>query len=441
MAISDVGMSDRDGGALISGVYRQGGRQERLGPVMVRFEHGQVNPEAFQRMTPELKYQFPAGDDSPALGATPKFDLKIAADNLVYSSGAKSVKGRMGGNPYQKTLLAIRNKRTKRVRLIETSYVSVGALVEPPPTTNTILLKEEIKAIDQEAAAAAAQDQKDEEEVKDERRAMNKHLVGLFGQTKGRRAYEQADRMAVEANAISDKLNRAAMAVNERDIALPSELATANSADILIPPCNRQAALVNDVYRLEDLLSDEELNQLGQAAEELLENYSTAETIKAGVEGKIFTQMFANHLERLFEKPKTLATAIYMESIVQFVNLRPAAFSQGPRGMKQSHIPLLVKQKLFRDFTSLQGTVSPESRDKAMCYVIVVALIVNSFQADFAELSSSLRVKADQMKRLARLVGATVQTDALTKRSFIVLKLPLASFDVQGSFKKRGGKK
>jgi len=430
-----VRMSDKDG-CRISGVQRQGGRQERLGPVLVCFEHGQVDPDAFQlSMNPELKYEFAAsatGEDGPPLGATPKFDLKIASGNLVYSSSAKSVKGRMGGNPYQKTLLAIRNKRTHRVKLIETCSVSVGALVEPPPSTNSILLKEEIKAME-------AADEQGEEDKKTNRLTMNKHLVGEFGQTKGRRAYEQADRMKVEAAALSDKLSRAAMAVDERDVAMPTDLAAAGSADLLVPPCNRQAHLVDDVYKLEDMLTKDELSVLSEAAQELLEDYSAKEDVEAGVEAKTFSAMFASHL--LAKKPKALATAIYMEAIVQFVGLRSSAFSQGPRGMRQGHIPFLIKQKLFRDFTSLQGTISPESRDKAMCYVIVLALLLNGFNADFAQIMTSLRVKADQIKRLSRLVGATVQTDALTKRSFIVLKLPLTTFDVQATYKKRGGKK
>ena len=63
-------------------------------------------------------------------------------------------------------------------------------------------------------------------------------------------------------------------------------------------------------------------------------------------------------------------------------------------------------------------------------------------QADFSELTSCLKTKADQIKRLARLAGATIATDSLTKTSFITLKLPLATFDMSAlSAKKRGGRK
>ena len=63
--------------------------------------------------------------------------------------------------------------------------------------------------------------------------------------------------------------------------------------------------------------------------------------------------------------------------------------------MNQSFIPHIVKQKLFQEFTSVQGTISPDFRDKAMCYLIVLSLLVNKFQVDFSELSSSfVRTKA-----------------------------------------------
>jgi len=439
-----MGDSRRKERTLISGVHRQGGRQGRLGPVLVGFEHGQVDPESFRHMSPELRHEFASttsstGEDmGPAVGATPKLELNIATDKLSYSSSAKSVKSRMGGNPYQRTLLAIRNKRTHRVKLIETSSVCVGALVEPPASTNSILLKEELAKAQEEEEAS-----KDDEEKRLARLTMNKHLVGEFGQTKGKRAYEQADRMKVESNVLSDKLSRAAMAVDQASVALPTDLAAASTADALIPPCNREAVLVNDVYKLDDMLTKDELKALGEAADELLENYKAKEDIDAGVEARTLSKLFASHLAGGKAGGKrSLATAIYMEAIVQFVNMGQAGFSKGPRGIRQAHIPLLIKQKVFREFTSLQGTVSPETRDKAMCHVIVLALIASSvFNADFSLISASLRVKADQVKRLSRLVGATVQTDALTKRSFIVLKLPLASFDMTATYKKRGGKR
>jgi len=418
--------------SVISDVLRQGGRRDSVGPVLVRFEHGSVDPEAFNSFeVKDFAFQFPKSGDK----SSPDVKLDLSAGKMTYSTSAKSVKGRHGSTPYQRTLVAIRNKRTNRVKLVETSTVLLGAMVQPPPTTNAVLIKEDLKRREE----AENKLEKTEDDKRQQRVTMNKHLVGLFGQTKGKRAYEQADRMAVESSKLAQKLNQAAMNVSEAAVALPTDLASASDADHLIPKINRQAGLVEDVYKLDDLITMDEMSSLLEAAEELVVDYPNKEAVDGAVHARTFSKMFANHLERFRKSPKLLAASIYIEGILQFLNLRAQAFAMGTKGMDRvTFVPMIVKRKLFHEFTSLQGTVSADSRDKAMCHIIVLALLVNKFQVDFSEITSTFKVKADQIKRLSRLAGASVTTDSLTKTSFIVLKLPLASFDVQAFTKKRG---
>lgn len=42
---------------------------------------------------------------------------------------------------------------------------------------------------------------------------------------------------------------------------------------------------------------------------------------------------------------------------------------------------------------------------------------------------SSVRTKADHLKKLANVVGASIHADSLTGYNHIVLRLPLATFD------------
>ena len=62
--------------------------------------------------------------------------------------------------------------------------------------------------------------------------------------------------------------------------------------------------------------------------------------------------------------------------------------------------------------------------------------MVNNYCVEFSDLTSSLRIKADQLKRLIRVTGARLQLDVPTKNTFVVLKLPLDVFDPSAPVKK-----
>ena len=75
------------------------------------------------------------------------------------------------------------------------------------------------------------------------RLAVNKNLVREFGQKKGKRMYEQNDRMQVDADKLDDKLSRAAMTVDQSSLEtmLNSSIASSSNYFELTPPCNRYA--------------------------------------------------------------------------------------------------------------------------------------------------------------------------------------------------------
>ena len=78
----------------ITDVLLQGGRHERVGPVLISFEHGKVDPEAFKSFQTKLSYEFqPTRSGGEVLsGAGPKLDVELQIDNFIYSSNAPQVK-------------------------------------------------------------------------------------------------------------------------------------------------------------------------------------------------------------------------------------------------------------------------------------------------------------------------------------------------------------
>ena len=77
----------------------------------------------------------------------------------------------------------------------------------------------------------------------------------------------------------------------------------------------------------------------------------------------------------------------------------------------------------------LSSRFTPESRDKAICHVIVLALLINNYAVDFNDLSNSVNKPPDQLKKLVTITGAHLGTDPVTGHSRLNLRVPLATFD------------
>ena len=135
-----------------------------------------------------------------------------------------------------------------------------------------------------------------------------------------------------------------------------------------------------------------------------------------------------------------LAIAIYMEAIINFINMKSREVAKGPKAMQQ-FVPIELRQKVFRIFTDEQKNIVPATRDSAVCYVIVLALMAHRNCVEFSDLSSSIRGKADQLKKLIRVTGARIITDVPTKTTCVVLKLPLDTYDPSVVVKGRKGRK
>ena len=84
--------------------------------------------------------------------------------------------------------------------------------------------------------------------------------------------------------------------------------------------------------------------------------------------------------------------------------------------------------------------MTPELTDRDICHVIVLALLANNFKLDTSLLTESIRVRPDHLKKLVAMVGAHLSNDSVNQSQFIVLKLPLANFNVNYVGKKKNRK-
>ena len=155
-----------------------------------------------------------------------------------------------------------------------------------------------------------------------------------------------------------------------------------------------------------------------------------------------------------------VALALYMEGIIRFSKLRQGELSKGEKALP-GFLPKNAKNKILSQFSHTTGgrsrVVTPDLKDKAICHIMVLALLINSLKLgkvfpqrrhvncplllDASLLSESIRVRPDLLKKLVSMVGGHLVSDSVTQSQFIVLKLPLSTFNVDYVGKKKGGRK
>ena len=404
-----------------------------MGPTLINFGHAKLNPDSLDSFEPpRVAYDFPSTQQQQnrmqQYGTTPLLNIELKLDGLTYSSNTPSVKQLNLPDQHQTNFLAVRNKKTNKIKLIEANTITLGAVTTPPASTNPVLLEQELKQQEVELGDNNKTAPSSEQKKADDKLSRNKNLVREFGQTKGRRMNDQNDRMQINPEVLQDKLSKAAMSA-EKSLLEQSNTPMDMMPTCLTPPCNRNATEKELVYSLENgILNQSELAKLQAAATSLAEEYCSDELIKVGIYKKDFSELFGKILLREHKEIESinLAIAIHMEAIIQFIGLQRRDFSKGPKGLP-NFIPLDIREKVFRTFTNDQNNVVPTTKDSAICYVIVLALMINRYRIAFSDLTSSIRVKADQLQKLIKLTGARIFTDA--NKTYVELKIPLETFD------------
>jgi hypothetical protein len=90
-----------------------------------------------------------------------------------------------------------------------------------------------------------------------------------FGSRRQQRALENYMRMRTDADALKDKLKNVIGNVSVEQASLQPIVNASDQA--YLPPMNRNAATVDDVYSLHDIVSAEELASLKEAAVRTME--------------------------------------------------------------------------------------------------------------------------------------------------------------------------
>lgn len=344
--------------------------------MLVSFQHGELIPEEAHKMKCELYANRRTGERVVRVA--------VNGDN-VFSGSVPAAGSQLAWN-----LIAIRNKRTNKVQLVPATSIMLSPVSRVVEKTSSV--------------SVVTQEDKDRLRMK-------------FGSKRQQRLLENYMRMRTDADALKDRLKGVIDSVSvEEDHLQP--VVTASDQGYL-PPINRDAATVDDVYNLHDIVSAEELASLKEQAS------STLKEPQKEMFSKFFWDTLPNMLKfgNNQQVVEGVCALVYADLLIKFLNISVKSLQR----QKYVICPYseVINSKIINTFTlkSPNGRLRPNSlKDKALCHLIVLGLLLTQFKLDLEPLSQVLAISVKRLQQFSSQVGAVSSSRA---SSTVVLKLPL----------------
>lgn len=167
---------------------------------------------------------------------------------LIATSDEGTHSGPITSNTHGEDYLAIRNKATNKIRLVQ---------------VNQCFLKSEHITVHNAVDAVQPSDQDP---------TIQRHFSTIFGGKNALRAQDRTARMRVNIDVIKDQLNQS-LAVSKEctKSEKTDEAPLPNETDTIEPPKNYDATKIEQLYDVEAILTKELLHELEEVAEHVLE--------------------------------------------------------------------------------------------------------------------------------------------------------------------------
>uniref|UniRef100_T1J414 Uncharacterized protein n=1 Tax=Strigamia maritima TaxID=126957 RepID=T1J414_STRMM len=251
-------------------------------------------------------------------------------------------------------------------------------------------------------------------------------LTMSFGSKRKQKAIESRMKYAVQVEELDVVMNKTAKDV---DVA---KLEMGNGIDLTgFLTINWEAKRLNEVYDLDEIITEWELQFLGDSASELAEvDPSCIDTWRPGATYQPFI------LDRLVKFQATKATELirlllYLHYLIQFSELK-AADVRKPNPLPDE-IPYKIRQKIIESYTtssvnsknSVSKATTPELKDKLVAHIMALGLRLNDFKIDMQQIKC-IKFSRERLGLIGRMIGARLTGTKVTK--ILELKLPLTKF-------------
>ncbi|TDH68098.1 hypothetical protein CCR75_007586 [Bremia lactucae] len=377
---------------------------DRTAPIVATFRNGPPPPKDRNDLAFEV-FENPAK----------KQRLVVASSEKVAYQGANF--GYLGSShDFASYAVGIYDKKTREVRLCNVDQIYV--------------MQQAIKNMSEEIDDNRGSDKTAIEKRRD--------LIEAFGSKKSKRMQKNREENMLNlknisgAASISQTLQTKMAAAKQKlaekqaqDRSYTKEgAALAATRNALLPPCDIDAPTPDRVYDLSKFLTDDVMDSLTIMAEEVVEALQT--TSVAEYAASLNLASLPTRLMLSMPTPydvNTMCLVVYLAYMIDFYSSRFPLRKTAEVFSEEKGIPLSIVRHFFKLFTDMSEDnngyptylQSKMMKDKLSLHLLVVALTVNGFALDLAEVGNDLKRSPVHIQAYARQLGCLVEklkTDA-----------------------------
>lgn len=250
----------------------------------------------------------------------------------------------------------------------------------------------------------------------------NENLILTFGSKKRKKMV--SSRLKYESTSVNSIQNL----ISSRISGISLKVEESKQESEIIPPLNKDAKCVEDVYNIYDIISKEEYDSLDSDANIFI-NVSL-ENLQLWKSESKFCNFIICYLEM-----KLHNISSHNAKLLQYLHYMMILIKTRYRDLKLKDpfpsIPQPYKKSLTERYL-VNRTMPQKQRDKLLAHAMVLALILNNYCIDGKIWALSTHVPITRIVLLAYLLGCHVHNRKNEGTKSIELKLPLYKYEPKG---------
>ncbi|XP_038221388.1 DNA-directed RNA polymerase I subunit RPA49-like [Zerene cesonia] len=294
-------------------------------------------------------------------------------DNIIYTGDEEE-------EDVGRVLLLARDKKTGKVRIIESGHLNLKPVIRNNLDTSQLL------------------------------ETSNLELSRKFGSKKQKKEMEQREKLKTNVETIKMQVEKATEKISEDQLDLSSYDSATLPDDFYLPPIDRKATRLEDVYDINKILTEDEFD-----------------TISSEIGEKDYKPEMSPWVLSLIEKSNSKThqvLGLYASCLIKFYSTAAKEMkTKGFAACKSSHTLHKVIMKNFSSVAKGQTVRVQNFKDKAFCHAIVFVLLINNYKCSLTSICEEFKIAQPTVLKKLRVIGATVVTSGSTKT--VQLKYPL----------------